>query len=87
MIDETQLSSASTTKLKNKQQKQPPHNNRPKQPFLKDSNTSSFKQTSFSMKIAKKKVRMQSPLVNPIIDLKRLLEKTLKKGEYIAIKC
>ena len=39
------------------------------------------------MKIAKKKVRMQSPLVNPIIYLERPLEKVLKKGEYIAIKC
>ena len=39
------------------------------------------------MKITKKKVRMQTPLVNPIIDLERPLEKVLKKGEYIAIKC
>ena len=39
------------------------------------------------MKIAKKKVRIQSPLVNPIINLERQLEKVLKKGEYIAIKC
>ena len=39
------------------------------------------------MKIAKKKVRITSPLVNPIIDLERPLEKVLKKGEYIAIKC
>ena len=38
------------------------------------------------MKIAKKKVRMQSPLMNPIINLERLLEKVLKKGEYKAIK-
>ena len=38
------------------------------------------------MKIAKKKVRMQTPLVNPIIDLESPLEKVLKKGEYIAIK-
>ena len=30
---------------------------------------------------------MQSPLVNPIIDLERPLDKVLKKGEYIAIKC
>ena len=30
---------------------------------------------------------MQTPLVNPIIDLERLLEKVLQKGEYIAIKC
>ena len=37
------------------------------------------------MKIAKKKVRITSPLVNPIIDLERPLEKVLKKGEYIAI--
>ena len=39
------------------------------------------------MKIAKKKVRMQAPLVNPIIDLERPIEKVLEKGEYIAIKC
>ena len=39
------------------------------------------------MKIAKKKVQMQSPLVNPIIDLERPLVKVLKKEEYIAIKC
>ena len=39
------------------------------------------------MKIAKKKVRIQSPLVNPIIDLERPLEKMLKKGEYKTIKC
>ena len=32
-------------------------------------------------------VRMQSPLVNPIINLERPLEKVLKKGEYKAIKC
>ena len=39
------------------------------------------------MKIAKKKVKMQTLLVNPIINLERPLEKVLKKGEYIAIKC
>ena len=39
------------------------------------------------MNIAKIKVRMQSPLVNPIINLERPLEKVLKKGQYIAIKC
>ena len=39
------------------------------------------------MEIAKKKVRKQSPLVNPIINLERLLEEGLKKGKYIAIKC
>ena len=38
------------------------------------------------MKIAKEKVRIQPPLMNPIIDLERLLEKVIKKGEYIAIK-
>ena len=38
------------------------------------------------MKISKKKVRMQTPLVNPIIDLERLLQKVLKKQEYITIK-
>ena len=36
---------------------------------------------------AKKKIRMQTPLVNPIIDLERLFEKIPKKGEYIVIKC
>ena len=30
---------------------------------------------------------MQTPSVNPIIDLESPLEKVLKKGEYIAIKC
>ena len=39
------------------------------------------------MKIAKKKDRMQYPLVNPIINLERPLEKVLKTGECIAIKC
>ena len=38
------------------------------------------------MKVAKKIVRIQSPLEDPISDLKRPLEKKLKKGEYIAIK-
>ena len=38
------------------------------------------------MKIAKKKVRMQTSLMNPIIDLGSPLEKLLKKEEYIAIK-
>ena len=31
------------------------------------------------MKVAKKKVRIQSPLVKPIIDLESLLEKVVKK--------
>ena len=35
------------------------------------------------MKIAMKKVRMQHPLVNPILYLERPLEKVLKKEEYI----
>ena len=39
------------------------------------------------MKIAKKKVRIQSPLVDSIIELERPLEKVLKKGEFIAINC
>ena len=39
------------------------------------------------MKIAEKKVRMQTLLVNPFIDLENSLVKVLKKGEYIAIKC
>ena len=30
---------------------------------------------------------MTTPLVNPIINLERPLEKVLKKGEYTAIKC
>ena len=36
------------------------------------------------MKIAKKKVRMQTPLVNLIIDLERPLK---KNGAYITVKC
>ena len=56
----------------------------------RDSNTSTLVQKQFNMKIAKKKVRMQTTLVNPIIDLERplekILEKVLKKGEYIVIK-
>ena len=39
------------------------------------------------MKIANKKVRIQSPLVNPIINLERPHEKMLKRGKYISIKC
>ena len=39
------------------------------------------------MIVAKKKVRMQTSLVNPIIDPERLLEKVLTKGEYKTIKC
>ena len=39
------------------------------------------------MKIVNKKVRVQSPLVNPIIDLERPLKKVLRKGQYIVIKC
>ena len=47
----------------------------------RDSLTYTFKQTSYNMKIAKKKVRITTPLVNPVIDLERPLEKVLKKGE------
>ena len=43
-------------------------------------------QKSVNMKIAKKKVRIQFSLVDPIIDLERPLEKVPNKGEYIAIK-
>ena len=39
------------------------------------------------MKIAKKKTRMQTPLVNLIINLERPLEMVLNQGEYIEIKC
>ena len=39
------------------------------------------------MIVAKKKIRMQTPLVNLIIDLKTPLEKVLKKVKNIAIKC
>ena len=39
------------------------------------------------MKIAKKRVRIQSSLVNPIINLERQIEKVLRKGECIAITC
>ena len=44
-------------------------------------------QTLINMKIAKKKVGIQSSLVNPIIDLEWPPEKVLIKGEYIVIKC
>ena len=37
------------------------------------------------MKIAKKKVWMQIPLANPMIDRERQLEKILKKGQNISI--
>ena len=56
-------------------------------PKGRDSNTNTFRQISYNMKIAKKKVKIISPLVNPIIDLERPLEKVLKNKEYIAIKC
>ena len=39
------------------------------------------------MKFAEKKVKFPIPFVNPIISLERSLEKMLKKGKYIAIKC
>ena len=45
------------------------------------------KQKSFNMRIAMKKAKMRTPLVNPFIDLARSLGKVLKKGEYIVIKC
>ena len=55
----------------------------------RDSNTdlSAFKQNSFNVKIAKKKVMSSTSLVNPIIGLERPLEKILRKGEYKVIKC
>ena len=53
----------------------------------RDSSKQIFVQNSFNMKVTKKKVSIQSPLVNPIIDLERLLEKELKTGLYIAFKC
>ena len=85
-----------------KQQKQPPPNNRPNRLLLKLAPISvysivilfpancrdskiHFRKKLFNMKIAKKKVRIQTPLVNPIIDLERPLEKMLKKGGYTAI--
>ena len=40
-----------------------------------------------NIKIAKKKLKARFPLVKPIIDLERLLEKVLKKNKYIASKC
>ena len=49
--------------------------------------TSTLRKNHKIMKIVKKKVRMQTPLVNPIIHLERPLKKVLKKGEYIAIQC
>ena len=45
----------------------------------RDSINSTFVQISFNMKIAKKNVRMQIPLVKPIINLEMPLEKVLKK--------
>ena len=39
------------------------------------------------MKISKKKVRIQTPFVKPIINLERPLEMVLNKREYIAVKC
>ena len=39
---------------------------------------------SFNIKIANKKAKIQIPLANPIIDLKRLLQRILKKK---ATKC
>ena len=45
-----------------------------------------FTQTSSRMKITKKKVRIQTLLVNLIIKLERPLEKIHKKGECIVIK-
>ena len=39
------------------------------------------------MKITKKKIKFRTPLVNTIINLERPLEKTLKEGDYITIKC
>ena len=39
------------------------------------------------MEIAKKKIRMQTLLMDPIIDLERSLENILKKGKFIGIKC
>ena len=38
------------------------------------------------MKIAKKKVKFQILLVNPIINMERLLKKIPKKDKYMAIK-
>ena len=52
----------------------------------RDSNDIHFLQKPFNMKIAKKKVRMRTPLVNLIINLESLLEKVVKKGKYKAIK-
>ena len=46
----------------------------------------SFKQISFNMKIAKKKVIFRNSLVNLIIDLERPLEKILENGKDIIIK-
>ena len=39
------------------------------------------------MKIAKNKVRFQTPFLNPIIVLEKLLKKSLKKRACITIKC
>ena len=47
----------------------------------------SLNQISFNMKIAKKKFKFQTTLVKPIIDRERPLEKMLKKGGCLVIKC
>ena len=53
----------------------------------RESNTiKHFTQKSLNVKIAKKNARMQTRLVNPIINLEKPFEKVLKKEEYIAIK-
>ena len=52
----------------------------------RDSSNPIFVQKSCNIKIAKKKVRIKSPLVNPIIDLQRPFEKMLEKGKYTVIK-
>ena len=39
------------------------------------------------MKNSKNKIRIQYPLVNPIINLERMLDKVLRKGVYIVMKC
>ena len=52
----------------------------------RDSNTSTFKQISFNMKIAKKSMGNQSPLVSPKSTWKSQLRRFSKKGECIAIK-
>ena len=56
-------------------------------PQIAEIATEYFSAKTFNMKIDKKKVRIQLPLVNPIIELIWPLEKVLKIDECTVIKC